>query len=91
MNEGYIILIAVVLSLAALLWTERNGRKYGKPDEESDSGSDEGGGGGRWNTPKGRPPGGGPDRDVDEQFHAVADAIGKTIQIEEKDKEKVLT
>jgi len=90
MNVGYLMIAAMVLAFAALVWAERNGRKYGKPDEESGSGSDEGGGG-RWgNKPKGSPPGG-PDRDMDQQFHAVADAIGKTINIEEKKKEKVLT
>jgi hypothetical protein len=89
MNESYIVMIAICLAFAALYWAERNGRKYGEPDEESGSDDDNGGGGGKWDKPKGRPPSG-PDRDIDTQFHAVADAIGKTIQIEEKDKDKVL-
>jgi len=90
MNEGYIMIIAMGLAFLALIWSERKKRKF-PPSEENGGGSDEGGGGGRWGTkPKGNPPSG-PDRDMDQQFHAVADAIGKTMNIEEKNKEKVLT
>ena len=90
MNEGYIVILAMSLAFAALLWSERKRRKYPESGEDG-SGSNDDGGGGRWgNTPKGRPPSG-PDRDVDEQFHAIADAVGKTIEIEKSNEEKVLT
>ena len=78
---------AFVAGVLVWLWTAWKN----KPDQQD--GEDDGnGGGGGWNDRPGKPPsGGGPDKDIDRQFHAIADAIGKTIKIEKKDEEKVLT
>jgi hypothetical protein len=82
----FVLFVALVMDILLAVWRIR---KYGQ-DEDGDW---DGGGGGGWtDKPSGRPlGGGGPDCDIDRQFHETANTIGKTIQIEEKNKEKVLT
>ena len=83
--------IAASVAFIVFIVTKLIGHRGGWREGEADDGNDEGGGGGRWDKPRGTPPGGGgPDRDIDRMFHEVADAIGKTIKIEKKDEEKVL-
>lgn len=85
----YVVTIFAV-GFALLLWDARRRRKREQGGEEGEGG-DWGGGGGWTDKPSGKPPGGGgPDRDIDRMSHDVCDAIGKTIKIEKKDKEKVL-
>jgi len=90
--EAAVILMAVTLVgivvVAFWLAVKNNRNQQG---EQGDSGS--GGGGSKGNSP-GKPPkgpSGGPKTDMDEQFHELANAVGKTIQIEKKDEEKVLS
>jgi hypothetical protein len=80
---------AMIVGAFMLIW---DAWKKHKRDQGEDGEGGDGGGGGWTDKPSGTPPGGGgPDRDLDRQFHAIADAIGKTIKIGEKDEEKVLT
>ena len=85
---------AMLAGLVLVFWDLWKKHKRGGQDGEGEGG--DGGGGGWTDRPSGTPPGGGgPDRDLDRQldrqFHAVADAIGKSIKIDENRKEKVLT
>lgn len=90
----YLMIVATMATLAAffvgfiLMFCEA-WRKHmrGGNDEEEDGGS----GGGGWTDKPGPPSGGGgggddPDRTLHEQFHAIADAIGKIIESEKKEK-----
>jgi hypothetical protein len=79
---------AFVAGFMVWLWTAW---KQHKRDQGGEGEGGDGGGGGWTDKPGKGPNGGGPDRDIDRQFHAVADAIGKSINIEEKHGEKVLT
>ena len=83
---GLFVVLLVDSVVALWRWKDR----HDQDEDESDWG---GGGGGGWtDKPSGRPPGGGgPDRDMDKQFHEVADAVGKSVEIEKKTREKVLT
>ena len=90
----YLMVAMIVLAFLALIgmfiwaaWMAWKRRGNTPPGEIDDGG---GGGGGNDDPPRKPLPNGGPDRSIDEQFHALADAIGKTIQIEEKEREKVL-
>ena len=80
---------AFVAGFLIFLWSA-----FRSQNQDGEEGEDDGwGGGGGWtDKPSGKPPGGGgPDRDIDKQFHILADAVGKTIEIEKKEQEKVLT
>lgn len=84
----FALLMALVADIFLAIWRRKHGH-YG--EDESDEDWDSGGGGWR-DKPSGRPPGGGgPERDMNRQFHEVADAVGKTIEIEKREGEKVLT
>lgn len=83
--------IAFVVAFVAFIVTKLIGHRGGFPEGEEGEGGGWGGGGGWTDKPSGKPPGGGgPDRDIDQMFHEVCDAVGKTIKIEKKDEEKVL-
>jgi hypothetical protein len=89
MIAGVVVMFIGFPLFAWYLWKKH---KRDQEDGESDEGEGGWGGGGGWtDKPSGKPPGGGgPDRDIDKMFHEVCDAIGKTIKIEKKDKDKVL-
>jgi hypothetical protein len=85
---GVSVLIAMIFWAIWMAWKQHKNEQGGHTDE---GGKDGRGGNGGRDRPTGKPPGGGgPDRSIDEQFHALADMIGKTIEIDEKEKEKVL-
>jgi hypothetical protein len=85
--------VATIAALAAVFVT----LLVGKWKNHKQGGDEEGGGwggSGGWTDKPGPPPGGGGgggnDHDLHTQFHAVADAVGRLIKSEEKEKEKVL-
>ena len=86
------VLAAVITGISIIVWGAWEKYKGNRQDGDDEGESGWGGNGGWTGKPSGRPPGGGgPGRDMDRQFHAVADAVGKTVKIEEKEREKVLT
>jgi hypothetical protein len=81
-----------VLVAGLLLMFNDAWKKHKRGGNDEPEGGGWGGGGGWTDKPGPTPPGGGGgggDDDLHEQFHAIADAIGRVIH-EEKKKEKVL-
>ena len=88
-----LISISAVTFIALIAGFAMEIRKRKQNGEDEDGWYGGSGGGGWTNRPSGRPPNGGPDRDrdMDRQFHNIANAVGRTIEIPKNEKDKVLS